>query len=742
MRKTLFLLAAICMMAVSAASAQTERMELRKQSLSVFRATPQSESVTMRDSIVGRDGDEVIYRCIYTYDSTYGYLTSLKTYDIGENGKLTLNISDSYAVDYEFDSNGRCIRRSEYAYNADGSTGTETYRAEAQYKGDSYYEYRYDCDYDGSLYCRRELGYDRWDNLTHYVSYRRESRADDNGNYRYVTYPEEILEQRFSGKVYNKRVEYNSSTDYDSEAVQKYRYYYVNYSYNYAKGFKCDTVTTVTTRTVSQYEGYTYSLNPSDFNYDVQAIVTYIESLMKLSEERILTWNTEQTRLLSKIRNFYYSNSQGTSSTNTSELNTTYGTRFEYDGLSRLTKLTDFKSNYGGTELDEHTETYTYADDFARAVTLEQMIETFGDGEGCRGLVNGDLFGKVKTYRYENSSQDAVETFTADQWNELGYFTHGYGEETSSKEGHDSWELWRYFNAAGLLDYTIENVASNGQHGYLKIEYIYDEQGKIIGYREYEGETVNGPWTLVYENYRWKAPRRASKHQEYDEEGWHVYIDAEYDDEGNIISGRKRRVWLNTVYEPVNPDWYFSLPEAPFGNDEVAHSVSPTCMEIYEFINGQWQLVDAHGIRCYRDANGNIISEYYKMDWDYEANARKLVKDITRYTLDTEGRLVKSELLTDNYLPTGFGTTYTYLESGSQLLATRTEVDGKGQRDYVYYYSKHAYINPETLAVESIKSSEKGNANPWYDLNGRRLAGKPTSKGVYVNNGRKVLVKK
>ena len=29
----------------------------------------------------------------------------------------------------------------------------------------------------------------------------------------------------------------------------------------------------------------------------------------------------------------------------------------------------------------------------------------------------------------------------------------------------------------------------------------------------------------------------------------------------------------------------------------------------------------------------------------------------------------------------------------------------------------------------------------WYDLSGRKLAGKPAQKGIYVNGGRKVTVK-
>ena len=31
--------------------------------------------------------------------------------------------------------------------------------------------------------------------------------------------------------------------------------------------------------------------------------------------------------------------------------------------------------------------------------------------------------------------------------------------------------------------------------------------------------------------------------------------------------------------------------------------------------------------------------------------------------------------------------------------------------------------------------------NAWYDLSGRRLDGKPTKKGVYINNGRKIAIK-
>ena len=45
-----------------------------------------------------------------------------------------------------------------------------------------------------------------------------------------------------------------------------------------------------------------------------------------------------------------------------------------------------------------------------------------------------------------------------------------------------------------------------------------------------------------------------------------------------------------------------------------------------------------------------------------------------------------------------------------------------------------------TTGIESIDNGQLTIDN-WYDLNGRRLDGKPTKKGVYIQNGKKVVVK-
>ena len=46
-----------------------------------------------------------------------------------------------------------------------------------------------------------------------------------------------------------------------------------------------------------------------------------------------------------------------------------------------------------------------------------------------------------------------------------------------------------------------------------------------------------------------------------------------------------------------------------------------------------------------------------------------------------------------------------------------------------------------TNYIEKSKLKIENSADAWYDLSGRKLKGKPISKGIYINNGRKVVIK-
>ena len=48
----------------------------------------------------------------------------------------------------------------------------------------------------------------------------------------------------------------------------------------------------------------------------------------------------------------------------------------------------------------------------------------------------------------------------------------------------------------------------------------------------------------------------------------------------------------------------------------------------------------------------------------------------------------------------------------------------------------------ETTGILSTTNlTNDTNSDAWYDLSGRRLSSKPTQSGLYLNNGRKVVIK-
>ena len=53
---------------------------------------------------------------------------------------------------------------------------------------------------------------------------------------------------------------------------------------------------------------------------------------------------------------------------------------------------------------------------------------------------------------------------------------------------------------------------------------------------------------------------------------------------------------------------------------------------------------------------------------------------------------------------------------------------------------KKAQDDVTVITGISTAKSEAGTADVWYDMNGRRLPGKPTTKGLYIRNGKKVAM--
>ena len=50
-------------------------------------------------------------------------------------------------------------------------------------------------------------------------------------------------------------------------------------------------------------------------------------------------------------------------------------------------------------------------------------------------------------------------------------------------------------------------------------------------------------------------------------------------------------------------------------------------------------------------------------------------------------------------------------------------------------------IATSLMEKEIVNSEESATATNWYSIDGQKLSGKPTKRGVYIQNGKKVVVK-
>ena len=121
--------------------------------------------------------------------------------------------------------------------------------------------------------------------------------------------------------------------------------------------------------------------------------------------------------------------------------------------------------------------------------------------------------------------------------------------------------------------------------------------------------------------------------------------------------------------------------------------------------------------------DGDIVADTYDRNQNIVSS--------TTYHFDDDDRLVEQTY------SKGGNITYEYLP-GTDYLLESVETAANGYRNVChYYYSKHNYVDP--TGIESIKCYD-ASTPVWYDLQGRRIT-TPTSKGIYIVNGKKVVVR-
>ena len=113
-----------------------------------------------------------------------------------------------------------------------------------------------------------------------------------------------------------------------------------------------------------------------------------------------------------------------------------------------------------------------------------------------------------------------------------------------------------------------------------------------------------------------------------------------------------------------------------------------------------------------------------------------------------KGTYEKLSFASDNrdILFMGATNTLYYPQTGASIGAQRTyfQVNTNIEQGDDEYDVRAFVLNfgeEETGISDTVSSDHTDKAGAWYDLNGRRLSGKPARRGVYVSNGKKVVIK-
>ena len=661
----------------------------------------------------------------YQYNE-YGYITSVMEYN-KEAGQWVLDTDNSYRQEYVFDADGQCTARTAYNVDKAGNKTTEKNKAEVEVIGNTTWERHYQKYDDGTTHLSEAYAYDQWGNRVEKINYgydidskkeyissykKREysgpvDKYADNANYNSI---------RESRLLYDLTAETNGSDqttmDINELYVEEFRkvVWQTENDKLYAREYGC--------------EGF------------LQITVGSIEREMRKLSEREFKLNADGTRPVQETMRYYSKNGEVTSE---------HTSTFAWDNSGRL--LSVIKYNKSSSEISYKNE-YTYADDYAKKLSLREAIEALGGGGQIYPEDEVMKFGRIATssYYYADDGDKGESTY---EWNANGQLIGGTWKETSIQsdpDNNDTSTVTDYgearvgYNADGHIAWKIDHSIS--ENDFTKIEYLYNKKGIWTGEAEYSGDSWNGPWTKV----DWRKARarkglatRAAKAPKFIDDMTDGYHSIENNDgvwnthgnyvvsDGVVTYGHYEQTLVSNASVPANPQYNYTDPLMPLESEEDDDEYDNGVVMWYYNWNtdkGDWEPMEGptEARRVY-NKDGNIVADIYDRN-------QTIVSTIT-YRLDDNDRLVE-----ETYSKGG-NITYEYLP-GTDYLLESVETSADGYRNVChYYYSKHNYVDP--TGIESIKCDD-ASAPVWYDLQGRSIT-TPTSKGIYIVNGKKVVVR-
>lgn len=714
---TLLLAIASAMFMQAAPAAAQNNVPIRK-----IKAVKPTTELTLLDRV-----ESDTHRKIYQYNE-YGYITSVMEYN-KEAGQWVLDTDNSYRQEYVFNAAGQCTARTSFNVDKAGNKTTEKNKAKVEVIGDTTWE-RYYKEYpDSTTHISEAYAYDQWGNRVEEILYGYDS-------YNRKEFIRRYKKREYSGPVdiYADNANYTSIERgrllYDLTAKGQDDYHYtMNTNELYVDEFR---------KIVWQTENdKLYKREYTCPNY-LQITVGSIEREMWKSSESEFALNADGTRPVRETMRSYDQTGEVTGD------NISHS--YTWDNLGRL--LSNIRYN-GSTSEISYKDEYTYADDYAKKLSLREAIEALDGGGQIYPEDEFMQFGHSATssYYYPDDGDKGESTY---EWNANGQliggkWTETYKEYDSNNDNPttvtDYGEIRVGYNADGHLAWKIDHSISENE--FIKIEYLYNKKGVWTSEAEYDGDSWDGPWTKEdwsKARARKRLATRASTAPKFIDDmtdGYH-YIennDGVWNTNGNynvtdgvVTGGGYQQTLASNASVPANPQYNYTDPLMPLEreDEEEAYPVTSEAIWYYDWNTdkGDWKLLGypTEAQRVY-NKDGNIVADTY--------NGNQTIVSTITYRLDDDGRLI------EEIYSKGGNITYEYLPGTDYLLESVETAADNSRNVCHYYYSKHNYVDP--TGIESIKRND-ASTPVWYDLQGRRIT-TPTSKGIYIVNGKKVMVR-
>ena len=661
----------------------------------------------------------------YQYNE-YGYITSVMEYN-KEAGQWVLDTDNSYRQEYVFDADGQCTARAAYNVDKAGNKTSAKNKAEVEVIGNTTWERHYQKYDDGTTHLSEAYAYDQWGNRVEKINY----GYDIDSKKEYIS---SYKKREYSGPVdkYADNANYNSIREsrllYDLTAeTNGSDQTTMDINELYVEEFRkmvWQTENDKLYKRVYSCEGY------------LQITVGSIEREMWKSSEHEYKLNADGTRPVQETMRYYSKNGEVTSE---------HTSTFAWDNSGRL--LSSIEYNESSSEISYKNE-YTYADDYAKKLSLREAIEALNGGGQIYPEDEFMQFGRIATssYYYAEDGDKGESTY---EWNANGQLIGGTWTETyiqSDPDNNDTSTVTDYgearvgYNADGHIAWKIDH--SIGENDFTKIEYLYNKKGIWTGEAEYDGDSWDGPWTKVdcsKARARKRLATRAAKAPKFIDDMTDGYHSIENNDgvwnthgnyvvsDGVVTYGYYEQTLVSNASVPANPQYNYTDPLMPLESEEDDDEYDNGVVMWYYNWNtdkGDWEPMEGptEARRVY-NKDGNIVADTY--------NGNQTIVSTITYRLDDNYRLV------EEIYSKGGNITYECLP-GTDYLLESVETAADGYRNVChYYYSKHNYVDP--TGIESIKYDD-ASIPVWYDLQGRSLT-TPTSKGIYIVNGKKVVVR-